>query len=305
MRKVKTKAHLLVLLISIYEARPLASITNLQKVSLPSEIWRQKFDSKFENEPRLKGFANALWNHTFGIRLWENLDIPNASIRADQVCDIPFPDLPIAKPLHDPNTFTWARSLLDQASKIISEFQQLDRENSPWQASIATKLCNDTLGFTKLVLSHDGGHTFTKVAMEHFNQTCSILQTTVGSELCPRPIGINAQGPLSGLAPHSDNHNFVYSCHLGLDVPKDGACRFIIHDPITLYIIQEAHWHTCQLLVADTSFVHSTQNQSPTNSRYTLCFHIWHPFLTTKERQGILDIHQFANEILAASTSSS
>jgi len=63
MRKVKTSAQLLVLLISIYEMRPSASIANLQEVTLPSEIWRQKFDRKIENEPRLKGFANALWNH--------------------------------------------------------------------------------------------------------------------------------------------------------------------------------------------------------------------------------------------------
>ena len=44
------------------------------------------------------------------------------------------------------------------------------------------------------------------------------------------------------------------------------------------------------MLVADTSFVHSTRNLADTD-RYVLHFTLWHPGLTPAERSGIVRLH--------------
>ena len=52
-------------------------------------------------------------------------------------------------------------------------------------------------------------------------------------------------------------------------------------------------WARGALCIADTSFVHSTINESPTDSyRDVLHFSVWHPDLTAEERRGILNMHE-------------
>lgn len=61
-------------------------------------------------------------------------------------------------------------------------------------------------------------------------------------------------------------------------------------------LVEKRKWHPGKLLVADTSFVHRTLNESPTEDRYVLHFSIWHPDLTTEEQQGIVDMHEVLQE---------
>ena len=104
---------------------------------------------------------------------------------------------------------------------------------------------------------------------------------------------IRGQGPGSGLSPHSDNLNFLLVCHVGVRVPP--GCRFRMHgegdDSTGSEHGSERVWSPGKLLVADTSFLHSTTNESPT-SRYVLHFSVWHPDLTLSEREGILRVHR-------------
>ena len=99
------------------------------------------------------------------------------------------------------------------------------------------------------------------------------------------------------MAPHSDNFNFLLTCHVGLRVPKEG-CYFTMvggqmeqdHGPRLSTPASRSDWHPGKLIVADTSFVHSTTNASP-EDRFVLAFAVWHPGLTPLERDTVMEMH--------------
>ena len=109
--------------------------------------------------------------------------------------------------------------------------------------------------------------------------------------LSPRPVAINRQGPRTGLAAHSDQLNFILVCHVGLRVPA--GCRFdMIGDGDGCGPRSSREWAPGRLCVADTSFVHRTTNEHPSESRYVAHFSVWHPDLTAAERSGIAAVHE-------------
>jgi len=244
---------------------------------------------------RLQDFSHVLWN------IHKNPNVPTHQLyltSRHQQCSAPFPFLQPAQPLHDPDNFKdWVLPL--EASwktvqqELESYLQTLQQEKeSPWKTS-TTNLCQDTTGFEKLCLQNEDGQP-TLVGQAYFPKTLALLHSTVGPQLAPRPIHINCQAPNSGLAPHSDNMNFLLACHLGLLIPKRGDCIFHLEPNV------EYKWKKGKVVIADTSFVHSTQNLSPDESRYILSFCIWHPDLSAKEREGIVALHsivqQFASD---------
>jgi aspartate beta-hydroxylase len=82
------------------------------------------------------------------------------------------------------------------------------------------------------------------------------------------------QGPRSGLKPHSDNNNFIMTCHLALDVPE-GECWIKVGDTTH-------YWKNGRTCVFDTSVIHSTENVSD-RTRYVLLIRFWHPELSAVE----------------------
>jgi len=279
---------------------------------------------------RLSKFAELLWNFNDSLhRLNYDLENSNLSAREDenvcpphqpevelqlaptQKCDIPYPGLSPAKPFYDPRGFPWWQSFIEQSHIIVGEFDLFRSDNSEelskgdlsWGTS-QTELCNNTNGFSKLTLLDERGAA-TPVGRLHFPQTVAILQKVFlqGNYLAPRPVNINCQEPNTGLAPHSDNMNFLFTCHLGLLIPEKGKCIFRMVSGVTpenkedaLSTPCEVQWRRGQMIVADTSFIHSTRNESPTESRYVLSFSIWHPMLAEFEREGIMRLHEAINE---------
>ncbi len=88
------------------------------------------------------------------------------------------------------------------------------------------------------------------------------------------------QAPRTGIKPHTDFTNFIMTSHLGLDVPDP---------PLSWMKVGEETkcWENGVGLTADTSFVHSTSNDSDDADRYVLIVRHWHPELTAMERLGV------------------
>eukprot|EP00668_Euglena_longa_P003205 GGOE01003750.1.p1 GENE.GGOE01003750.1~~GGOE01003750.1.p1 ORF type:complete len:635 (+),score=137.13 GGOE01003750.1:198-1907(+) len=81
------------------------------------------------------------------------------------------------------------------------------------------------------------------------------------------------------IKPHTDECNFVLTAHLGLVVPE--GCVLNVGD-------QQATWKEGQVLVFDSSFLHSAANASLSNkTRTILLLRVWHPDLTVVETQAL------------------
>lgn len=245
---------------------------------------------------RLKGFAESIWN-----MYSKKLDLTGASLPSSrqsnevshlapgQECNAPYPSLGKAMPFHDPTDYAWSESITEHAAPVtLAEFDSFLKASpttaSLWETSI-TELCENTSGFSKLTLMNEDGNP-TVAGQEHFPQTLAILKSFIGHDLAPRPMNIHCQFPSTGLAPHSDNMNFLLTCHLGLVLPKVGKCLFQMGNTE-----QQHQWSRGKLVIADTSFIHSTLNESQNENRYILSFSIWHPSLSDYERSGVIRIH--------------
>lgn len=193
-------------------------------------LLKKSNSSNNSNNDRLEQFTDTVWHVEHG------LDPPQKSkLRKGQECSAPFPGLPPGQPFHDVNDFDWSEELTAKHEIVKNELlaylkrsqaSQDDKEIN-WSKS-TTKLCDDTNGFTKLTLQNPDG-TPTDIGMTCFSKTLQLLHES-NVPLAPRPICINCQYPQTGLAPHSDNMNFLLTCHLGLIVPTDGPCLFRNHD---------------------------------------------------------------------------
>lgn len=87
------------------------------------------------------------------------------------------------------------------------------------------------------------------------------------------------QPPNTGIKPHTDNTNFILTAHLGIDVPEQLAWMQVGEF--------KKYWANGEGLVADTSFIHSTANESNDKDRYVLIVRFWHPELRDVERQAL------------------
>ena len=88
------------------------------------------------------------------------------------------------------------------------------------------------------------------------------------------------QAPKTGIKPHTDFTNFIMTAHLGLDVPPPPESWMKVGE-------ETRYWENGVGMCADTSFIHSTFNESATIDRYVLIVRFWHPELTRHERNGV------------------
>ena len=96
------------------------------------------------------------------------------------------------------------------------------------------------------------------------------------------------QAPDTGIKPHTDNTNFILTSHLGLDVPE-GECWMKVGE-------FKREWMNGRGMIADTSFIHSTANESRTQTRYVLIVRFWHPDLTPEECCALQFLFDALNE---------
>ena len=60
------------------------------------------------------------------------------------------------------------------------------------------------------------------------------------------------------------------------------------------------HWENGVGMCADTSFIHSTRNESHAQDRYVLIVRHWHPELTMDEREGVRFLFEAFDDLTPA-----
>ena len=132
-------------------------------------------------------------------------------------------------------------------------------------------------------------------------RTCALLRASrapvVEAFFAKMPAGAT-------IKPHTDECNFVLTCHVGVAVPPGGACTLRVGDATRA-------WADGEALLFDTSVVHAAQNRATADRsarvpprrargrrgrnaeahllprRYVLMLRVWHPELTPAERDAL------------------
>eukprot|EP00434_Breviolum_minutum_P002784 symbB.v1.2.002447.t1/scaffold99.1/size346285/3 len=120
---------------------------------------------------------------------------------------------------------------------------------------------------------------------ELFPKTVQLLKQS-DVPLAMRGVIVARQVPGTGVQPHSDGRNFFLTAHFGLSVPPD--CAISVGG-------EERPWKDDDCIVLDTSFMHSTRNDSD-EDRFVLVVDFWHPDLTIPEREALEWIYDFRNK---------
>jgi len=200
----------------------------------------------------------------------------------------------LAIPYHDVynGQFTWMEKLENNYGQIQQEFQlalqnpELETSgNSIWVPAARDDAVAYGPNWRTLVLQDrcEWGEVNCKL----FPKTVELLK----SVQCPSVEAFFArQPPNTGIKPHTDNTNFILTAHLGIDVPEAESWMQVGKF--------KRYWENGKGLVADTSFIHSTSNESDLKDRYVLIIRFWHPELSQLECQAL----QFLFDALADPT---
>lgn len=197
--------------------------------------------------------------------------------------------------------FPWATKLEAQADVILQEFEaKLQRDHneqqqdetknklfsadSVWQNQVMGK------GWSAIRLQRLG--TWNTETCQEFPQTYQLLKA-LNIPLAVRGVCFARQAPGSGVQPHSDGRNFILTSHLGIKVPTDKG------DTTKCWIQvgkERRSWEVGKLLTLDTSFTHSTGNESEEEDRHVLIIDFWHPELTEAERAALTFVYDLRNK---------
>lgn len=200
----------------------------------------------------------------------------------------------LAIPYHDVynGQFTWMEKLENNYGQIQQEFQlalqnpELETSgNSIWVPAARDDAVAYGPNWRTLVLQDRCE--WEEVNCKLFPKTVELLK----SVQCPSVEAFFArQPPNTGIKPHTDNTNFILTAHLGIDVPEAESWMQVGEF--------KRYWENGKGLVADTSFIHSTSNESDLKDRYVLIIRFWHPELSQLECQAL----QFLFDALADPT---
>lgn len=119
---------------------------------------------------------------------------------------------------------------------------------------------------------------------ERFPKTKLLLEKAK-APLAMRGVIVARQTPNSGVAPHSDGRNCILSAHFGLSVPE--GCSMTAGGVTK-------DWIDDGVIVVDTSFQHSTRNDSD-EDRFVLIVDFWHPDLTFEEVEAVEFLYDYRN----------
>ena len=139
--------------------------------------------------------------------------------------------------------------------------------------------------------------------IELFPETMDIIEQVLGTErrLGPRLIAIAKQSASSGIPPHWDYMNWMWTFHMGLGFATSSfmnnnqqdsyskhhniTCENIDMDTVAGININGTNypWKIGSPLVLDTTFVHSTYNDHPSKDIYMLLIDFWHPEMSVDE----------------------
>lgn len=189
-----------------------------------------------------------------------------------------------AQPWWETTSFEWVGKLEAKSPQIRNELVQVltkdaqtFKGDSRYQQTMGT-------GWSAFRLQRLGE--WNAENMLRFPETTEIIKS-LNIPLAVRGVMFAKQDPGSGVQPHSDGRNFILTLHLGLTVPKNGCWIQVGKD--------RREWKQDKAIIFDTSFTHSTGNESD-EDRYVLIIDFWHPGLTTVECDALEFIYDSRNK---------
>lgn len=194
---------------------------------------------------------------------------PRAQSAFHEPCELFIDDL-TAKAWWETSDFPWVKELEKHADVIGRELQSALQADDDWGKSRRHNSMGD--GWSSFRLQKLGEWNDENVSA--FPLTMGVLRDAK-IPLATRGCMFAKQAPGSGVVPHSDEWNFVLTLHLGIVIPKGRGCWIRVGD-------ETRSWQQDKALIFDTSFTHSTGNDSD-EDRFVLIMDFWHPELTVAE----------------------
>eukprot|EP00814_Leptocylindrus_danicus_P013569 CAMPEP_0116014464 /NCGR_PEP_ID=MMETSP0321-20121206/6287_1 /TAXON_ID=163516 /ORGANISM="Leptocylindrus danicus var. danicus, Strain B650" /LENGTH=377 /DNA_ID=CAMNT_0003484109 /DNA_START=356 /DNA_END=1489 /DNA_ORIENTATION=+ len=193
-----------------------------------------------------------------------------------------------AKCWWDTTEFSWCKYLEDHYDEIKTEFMSATSDmealtkqgNNVWAGALTDDASAYGVGWSTLVLLDRGTWDPTNVAL--FPKTAKVVRE---SGIPAVEVFFASMKPKSEIKMHSDFTNFVLTSHLALDIPESGSnkCRLTVGD-------ETRQWINGQVTLFDTSIMHDATNEAD-KTRYILMFRLWHPELSSVERDALQFIY--------------
>jgi aspartate beta-hydroxylase len=97
--------------------------------------------------------------------------------------------------------------------------------------------------------------------------------------------------PGTQIAPHYGACNIKLRCHFPLFVPKEGKSYLRVgHETKT--------WKEGEMIMFDDTYEHEAGNLSKNEERVILLIDIWHPDLSSDEKQAIINMFGVVKEMI-------
>jgi len=208
--------------------------------------------------------------------------------------EVPIPQLPEGQEV-DPEYFPGLRAKPWWEPEECGDWIEFIREGLPYvqgeladlveedeQSLISDSVQNNVMGdgWSGFRLQRLGS--WLQKNSSRFPQTVQLLKES-GAPLAMRGVIVARQAPNTGVAPHSDGRNIFLTAHFGLSIPEE--CDMTVGGETRPWVEDGAR-------VIDTSFVHSTRNESD-EDRFVLIVDFWHPDLTRPEWEALEYIYDF------------
>ena len=183
---------------------------------------------------------------------------------------------------HDVPSFPWLEalaeeheSMMEELGAVLSDPDAAERKGEAvWAKAARAEAVAYGPNWRTLVLQDRGR--WEPKNTELFPKTTALLKKL---KVPSSEVFFARQAPDTGIAPHTDECNYVLTAHVALRAPADGKARMRVGD-------EWRPWVTGEACVFDGSFEHETHNGGD-EDRHVLILRFFHPGVTATERRAL------------------
>ena len=200
-----------------------------------------------------------------------------------------------AQPFWNVDDHEWCQKLESKYKEIYKEFSQQvltptqrknnnnnnnNKDDLVWSGALTEEATSYGVGWKTLVLMNRG-----MWDAEHVRRFPVTAKAVRDAGVPVTEVFFASMEADSTIQPHSDFTNFVLTSHLAVEIPYSGTnqCRLTVGD-------ETRQWQNGNVMLFDTSILHDAVNESD-QRRYILMMRVWHPDLTSTEREGLQFIY--------------
>jgi hypothetical protein len=208
-----------------------------------------------------------------------------------------FPGL-TARPWHDPSTVAEIEALESHYAFIRAEYEGLTCSGGAFKpyTEVSRLVNGGRKPGSDLDLAHPKATNEEAWGAYHLWQTtgevvdhcrrCPVTAGLLRAVSVARESLFSRLAPLTDISVHSDQLNFVLTCHLGVVIPR--GCQLVVGE-------EARTWHEGEALLFDSSFLHAAMNDSH-YARTVLLLDVWHPELRPAEVSALRSTLQIINQ---------